>query len=63
VDGVAVYTDKSKNTAKMHYLREDGKELDITFIFNGNNVDVSANDLICEYGGANVSLLGSFKKI
>lgn len=63
VDGVAVYTDKSRKTGVFHFTDGTAKGLDMTFVFDGGNIVVSANDAINGYGGANVTLVGSFEKI
>ena len=60
VDGIAEYTDKSRKTGKLHFTDENGSVLDMTFVFNGNNIVVSANDAINGYGGMNVQLVGSY---
>jgi len=63
VDGVAVYTDKSRKTGVFHFTDGTAKGLDMTFVFDGSNIVVSANDTINGYGGANVTLVGSFEKL
>ena len=63
VDGVAVYTDKSRKTGVFHFTDGAAKGLDMTFVFDGSNIVVSANDAINGYGGANVTLVGSFEKL
>jgi len=63
VDGVGLYTDKSRKTGAFHFTDDTVKGLDMTFIFDGSNIVVSANDAINGYGGANVALVGSFEKI
>src|SRR5665648_29852 len=63
VDGVAVYTDQSRKTGVFHFTDGTAKGLDMTFVFDGSNIVVSANDAISGYGGANVTLVGSFEKL
>jgi len=51
VDGVAVYTDKSRKIGVFHFTDDNAKRLDMTFVFDGNNLVVSANDALLDMAG------------
>lgn len=59
VDGVAFFSDDS-HTRAAFVNPSDGLKMD--FVFKDSTVEVSANDVIANYAGVNVSLTGSFEK-
>jgi WD40 repeat protein len=59
VDGIAFYTNESRTRAE--YFNK-GDKLKINFKFSGKQVEITANDVICDYHGSNVKLVGTFKK-
>lgn len=59
VGGVAEYTDNSKNKAEFY---DKGSNLKIIFDFEGKTIKVSGNDILSQYGGAHVTLEGTFQK-
>jgi hypothetical protein len=59
VDGVATYTDSTKTKAIYKNTKDN---LNMTFTFKNNVVEVNANEAIQNYGGANVSLIGTYQK-
>ena len=59
VDGIAIYTNNTKSKSE-YYNEKDG--LKINFNFSGGNVNVTANSIIKNYSGMNVSLIGRFRK-
>jgi len=59
VDGVAFFSDDSPARA---VFINPGDGLKMDFLFKDDRVEVTSNDLISHYAGANVSLVGNFKK-
>ena len=59
VDGIAIYTNNTKSKSE-YYNEKDGLKID--FNFSDGNVNVTANNIINNYSGMNVSLVGRFQK-
>lgn len=59
VGDVATYLNVSKTKAQFYDKKTN---LKIEFYFSGNTIKVTGNDVLSNYGGAHVTLSGTFKK-